>query len=61
MILIPSQGIGGAKDAARMRRLVDLYEKLPRGAASEEKATGLLGRYKKRYMDGKGSAMRKFG
>jgi hypothetical protein len=44
-----------------MRRLVDLYEKLPRGAAPEEKATGLLGRYRKRYMDGKGSAMRKLG
>ena len=36
-----------------------MYEKLPRGPAPETQAKGLLGRYRKRYIDGKGSAMRK--
>ncbi|KAE9371812.1 mitochondrial F1F0 ATP synthase-like protein subunit F [Stipitochalara longipes BDJ] len=42
-------GIGAAQDAARMQRVVSFYEKLPRGAAPEVKAKGLLGRYQARY------------
>ncbi|KAI9799822.1 MAG: hypothetical protein M1825_004382 [Sarcosagium campestre] len=42
-------GIGAAKDAARMQRLVSFYEKLPRGPAPETKASGIFGRYRARY------------
>ncbi|MCJ1277569.1 hypothetical protein MMC21_005382 [Puttea exsequens] len=41
--------IGGAKDAARMQQVVDLYEKLPKGPAPDRTAKGLLGRYQARY------------
>ena len=41
--------MGGAPDALRMQRVVSFYEKLPRGAAPEVKAKGLLGRYQARY------------
>ncbi|KAL9073379.1 MAG: hypothetical protein Q9161_002994 [Pseudevernia consocians] len=41
--------IGGAKDAARMQRVVSFYEKLPRGPAPDVHAKGLLGRYQARY------------
>jgi len=33
-----------------MQKVVNFYEKLPRGAAPEPEAKGLLGRYQKRYM-----------
>jgi len=46
------QGIGQAKDAARMERLKSFYEKLPKGPAPASKPTGLIGRYKYRYFDG---------
>lgn len=49
-------GIGAAKDAVRMQRVVSFYEKLPRGPAPEMKATGLLGRYQARYFGDKPSA-----
>jgi F-type H+-transporting ATPase subunit f len=43
------QAIGAAPDALRMKRVVNFYEKLPRGPAPEEKATGLLGRYQAKH------------
>ncbi len=42
----------------RMQRVVSFYEKLPRGAAPEAKAKGLLGRYQARYFGKKASATR---
>ncbi|TGO12932.1 hypothetical protein BTUL_0080g00520 [Botrytis tulipae] len=47
--LIPPKGLGAAKDAARMQRVVSFYEKLPRGPAPEVKAKGLLGRYQAKH------------
>ena len=41
-----------------MQRVVSFYEKLPRGAAPEEKPSGLFGRYKARYFGKKASAAR---
>lgn len=32
-----------------MQRVVNFYEKLPRGAAPETKATGVLGRYQAKH------------
>ncbi|RFU26859.1 hypothetical protein B7463_g9477, partial [Scytalidium lignicola] len=49
-------GLGAAQDAARMQRVVSFYEKLPRGAAPEVKAKGLMGRYQARYF-GKNSSV----
>ncbi|KAJ4174690.1 ATP synthase f chain, mitochondrial precursor [Fusarium falciforme] len=43
------KAIGAAPDAIRMQRVVSFYEKLPRGAAPEVKAKGLLGRYQAKY------------
>ncbi|KFH42061.1 ATP synthase subunit f-like protein [Hapsidospora chrysogenum ATCC 11550] len=43
------KAIGAAPDALRMQRVVSFYEKLPRGAAPEVKAKGLLGRYQAKY------------
>ncbi|QPC76953.1 hypothetical protein HYE68_007705 [Fusarium pseudograminearum] len=43
------QAIGAAPDAIRMQRVVSFYEKLPRGAAPEVKAKGLLGRYQAKH------------
>lgn len=54
-----SQGIGAAKDAARMQRIVAFYEKLPRGKAPEAKPRGLLERYQARYFGKNPSGMRK--
>ncbi|KAK2745495.1 hypothetical protein FQN55_006191 [Onygenales sp. PD_40] len=50
-------GLGAAKDAARMERIVGFYERLPRGPAPEVKPTGLLGRYQARYFGKNPSAM----
>jgi F-type H+-transporting ATPase subunit f len=41
-----------------MQRVVSFYEKLPRGAAPEVKAKGLLGRYQARYFGKNPSAAR---
>ncbi|KHN99308.1 uncharacterized protein MAM_03006 [Metarhizium album ARSEF 1941] len=49
------KAIGGAPDALRMQRVVSFYEKLPRGASSEAKAKGLLGRYQAKYFGKKTS------
>jgi F-type H+-transporting ATPase subunit f len=54
------QAIGGAPDALRMQRVVSFYEKLPRGAAPEAKAKGLLGRYQAKYFGKKTSVQRMF-
>ncbi|KAF7562773.1 hypothetical protein G7046_g1355 [Stylonectria norvegica] len=43
------KAIGAAPDALRMQRVVSFYEKLPRGAAPEVKATGILGRYQAKH------------
>ncbi|KAI1078212.1 mitochondrial F1-F0 ATP synthase subunit F of fungi-domain-containing protein [Whalleya microplaca] len=41
--------IGANPDALRMKRVVNFYEKLPRGPAPEIKATGILGRYQAKH------------
>ena len=41
-----------------MQRVVSFYEKLPRGAAPEVKAKGLLGRYQAKYFGKNPSAAR---
>lgn len=43
-----------------MQRVVSFYEKLPRGAAPEVKAKGLIGRYQARYFGKNTSATRMF-
>ena len=53
------QGIGAAQDAVRMQRVVQFYEKLPRGPAPETKRSGLMGRYQARYFGKNPSAARK--
>ncbi len=55
------KGIGATQDAARMQRVVNFYEKLPRGAAPEPKVTGLLSWYQKKYFGKNPSAARKDG
>lgn len=43
-----------------MQRVVSFYEKLPRGAAPEHKAKGLIGRYQARYFGKNPSAARTY-
>lgn len=43
-----------------MQKVVSFYEKLPRGAAPEPQAKGLLGRYQKAYFGKNASAMRRY-
>ncbi|KAI5296899.1 hypothetical protein KEM55_005423, partial [Ascosphaera atra] len=50
-------GLGAAKDAARMERIVSFYSKLPKGPAPEPRPVGLLARYQARYFGNKPSAM----
>ena len=52
------QAIGAAPDALRMQRVVNFYEKLPRGPAPELKATGILGRYQAKHFGKNASAKR---
>ena len=56
--LVIEQAIGAAPDALRMQRVVSFYEKLPRGAAPEVQAKGLLGRYQAKYFGKNASAKR---
>ncbi|ESZ91576.1 mitochondrial F1F0 ATP synthase subunit F [Sclerotinia borealis F-4128] len=42
-------GLGAAKDAARMQRVVSFYEKLPRGPAPEIKVKGLMRKYQAKH------------
>lgn len=41
-----------------MKRVVNFYEKLPRGPAPEVKATGILGRYQAKHFGKNPTAMR---
>ncbi|PWW76517.1 hypothetical protein C7212DRAFT_319733 [Tuber magnatum] len=50
-------GIGAAKDASRMARVVDFYGRLPRGPAPEVKPTGPFERYQARYFGKNPSGM----
>jgi F-type H+-transporting ATPase subunit f len=54
------KALGAAPDAMRMQRVVNFYEKLPRGHAPELKATGLLGRYQAKHFGNNPSAKRTF-
>lgn len=56
--MIFAQALGAAPDALRMQRVVSFYEKLPRGAAPEVKAKGLLGRYQAKHFGKNASAAR---
>lgn len=49
LTILKTQAIGAAPDALRMQRVVNFYEKLPRGPAPEVKAKGLLGRYQAKH------------
>merc|ERR1711939_1059666 len=42
-------GLGAAKDAARMARIVKFYERLPKGPAPERATGGPLGWYQAKY------------
>lgn len=53
------QAIGAAPDALRMQRVVNFYEKLPRGPAPEVKATGILGRYQAKHFGKNPTAKRR--
>ncbi|KAH6855635.1 mitochondrial F1-F0 ATP synthase subunit F of fungi-domain-containing protein [Chaetomium sp. MPI-CAGE-AT-0009] len=50
------KAIGAAPDAVRMQRVVNFYEKLPRGAAPAVKATGILGKYQAKHFGKNASA-----
>lgn len=52
------QAIGGAADAARMSRVVDFYERLPRGSAQEPKPRGIFQWYQHKYFGKNPSAWR---
>ena len=42
-----------------MQKVVNFYEKLPRGPAPEVQAKGLLGRYQKKYFSGKNASAKR--
>jgi len=50
-------GLGAAKDAIRISRVVDFYSKLPKGPAPTRKTPGLLGRYQDKYFGDNPSGM----
>jgi F-type H+-transporting ATPase subunit f len=54
------QGLGAAKDAARMARIVRFYERLPKGPAPERATGGPLGWYQAKYFGKNPSAARMF-
>lgn len=56
--LTNGQAIGSDPNAIAMRRVVNFYEKLPRGPAPEVKATGILGRYQAKHFGKNPSAKR---
>ncbi|KAK3319232.1 mitochondrial F1-F0 ATP synthase subunit F of fungi-domain-containing protein [Apodospora peruviana] len=43
------QAIGAAPDAVRMQRVVNFYEKLPRGSAPEVQPKGFLAKYQAKH------------
>ncbi|RDW80839.1 hypothetical protein BP5796_05537 [Coleophoma crateriformis] len=49
-------GLGAAQDAVRMKRVVEFYEKLPRGAAPATQGKGFGGRYRAKYFSGKNAS-----
>ncbi|KAL9052953.1 MAG: hypothetical protein Q9162_005070 [Coniocarpon cinnabarinum] len=51
-------GIGASGDAKRMQRLVQFYERLPRGPAPEPSGSGPIAWYRKRYFGKNASAAR---
>ncbi|KAF8477559.1 mitochondrial F1F0 ATP synthase subunit F [Kalaharituber pfeilii] len=53
----PSVSLGAAKDAVRMSRVVDFYNKLPKGPAPPPNTPGLLGKYQDKYFGKKPSGM----
>jgi F-type H+-transporting ATPase subunit f len=59
LTLTAAQAIGSSPNAVRMQKVVNFYEKLPRGPAPEPEAKGLLGRYQRRYMGKNPSGRRK--
>jgi F-type H+-transporting ATPase subunit f len=54
------QAIGAAPDAIKMQRVVNFYEKLPRGPAPEVKPTGFFGRYQAKHFGKNPTAKRMF-
>ncbi|KAF9881622.1 hypothetical protein CkaCkLH20_00768 [Colletotrichum karsti] len=50
------KALGADPNAVRMQRVVNFYEKLPRGPAPEAKATGILGRYAAKHFNGKNAS-----
>ncbi|KAJ0302596.1 hypothetical protein COL5a_001538 [Colletotrichum fioriniae] len=51
-----TDALGADPNAVRMQRVVNFYEKLPRGAAPEAKPTGILGRYAAKHFSGKNAS-----
>ncbi|KAK7748929.1 ATP synthase f chain, mitochondrial precursor [Cytospora paraplurivora] len=43
------KALGADPNGIAMKRVVNFYEKLPRGPAPEVKATGILGRYQAKH------------
>jgi hypothetical protein len=58
--LIVYKVIGSSPNAVRMQKVVSFYEKLPRGAAPEPEAKGLLARYQKKHFGKNASARRAY-
>lgn len=54
------QAIGSDPNAIAMRRVVNFYEKLPRGPAPEVKPTGILGRYQAKHFGKNPTAKRTY-
>ncbi|RUS17146.1 mitochondrial F1-F0 ATP synthase subunit F of fungi-domain-containing protein, partial [Endogone sp. FLAS-F59071] len=54
--LATTKGVSAPKDVARLRNMVDLYKRLPKGAAERPRPRGLIGRYKARYFDGENAS-----
>jgi len=58
--LTVEQGLGAAKDAVRMARIVKFYERLPKGPAPERAPGGPLGWYQAKYFGKNPSAARMY-
>ncbi|KAL7629730.1 ATP synthase f chain, mitochondrial precursor [Parahypoxylon ruwenzoriense] len=41
--------VAGAREAVRLKRVINFYEKIPRGPAPEIKPTGFLGKYQAKH------------
>ncbi|KAK9455677.1 ATP synthase subunit F, mitochondrial [Dipodascopsis uninucleata] len=51
-----ASNLGAAPGAKRLTSVVDFYKGLPRGKVPETKPSGLVGRYKAKYVDGDNSS-----